>query len=903
MADELIVRIGAKATEFSAELKRLKKQTATFEKGLATTAKISAAAFAGLAASVGLAVAKFTSFEKGFTNVQTLLDKSSFSTKTLSKGIKDLQSDVLKLGAESGESFDNLNQGLFDLISAGVPAEEATKALADAVNLATAGATDTATSVKALTAALSAYGSEAGTTEEIAQKFFTAQKFGITTVGELAGEFNKIAGTSKELGVGFNEALAAATTLTNNGAKPTAQAFTELRAVLNAVIPAQDRLKNQSEAVQNALSLQNIEQKGIVEALRELKVATGGNVVTLQKLLGSTEAVGAALALTGSQASKYDNILAQMNDEQQRAINFNDALATKQATTSKAIDRAKRSLEAITIQLGERFAPLINDVADALSAMAQSFNNLTDEQKDSIATFIKWGTIITGAVATVSTFGIVLIKAARLLKTLSTVFKVGRLAAIGFTGALTGGLSIVIGFLPEIIQGFQFLFGLLGKSEAKSLDKVNKQLDEMEQRRKRIADQGGRDPLTGQTTENLDKRISKLKEERTELEKLNNEKAKTVPGAKPGEVGGPAGPPAPPAAKKDPTVEATKKNEKEKTKIKTDESKKRIQTVKNENALLVAEAEGATDEELSVLQRRQELKAEQADAELEKDAELREAKLENIRLQNEQLTAEEEEAFLLKQEQKATQNEEEALVDEELQATLQERRDARNQKELADIRAQQLTKAQAKQKNEVEKEKKQVESNNREALLADKHGKVIAKLDKVVNNDQVTNVKNTADQLAQLQNSKNKRLKAIGKRAAQVQIAIDTARGAVAAYTSLAGIPIVGPILGALAAGALIAYGAERIADVNKAQRGGVVPTGAGGSRDRVQTFLEPGELVVPKAIAPDFIQTAGRPDTQAVDGDERVGSIVDINIEDEAADFITAKQRENTDLAIGIAS
>jgi hypothetical protein len=67
--------------------------------------------------------------------------------------------------------------------------------------------------------------------------------------------------------------------------------------------------------------------------------------------------------------------------------------------------------------------------------------------------------------------------------------------------------------------------------------------------------------------------------------------------------------------------------------------------------------------------------------------------------------------------------------------------------------------------------------------------------------------------------------------------------------------------------------------------------------------LLEPNELVVPKALAPDFIQSVGRPDAQGGESDaDARGSIVEIGIEDDAADFITAKQRENTDLAIGVA-
>jgi hypothetical protein len=87
------------------------------------------------------------------------------------------------------------------------------------------------------------------------------------------------------------------------------------------------------------------------------------------------------------------------------------------------------------------------------------------------------------------------------------------------------------------------------------------------------------------------------------------------------------------------------------------------------------------------------------------------------------------------------------------------------------------------------------------------------------------------NELSKLQNSKSKELVAIGKAAAIAQIGIDTARGAMSAYSAMAMIPLVGPALGYAAAGAVIAYGAERIANVAGVQlaEGGIVQATPGG--------------------------------------------------------------------------
>lgn len=91
--------------------------------------------------------------------------------------------------------------------------------------------------------------------------------------------------------------------------------------------------------------------------------------------------------------------------------------------------------------------------------------------------------------------------------------------------------------------------------------------------------------------------------------------------------------------------------------------------------------------------------------------------------------------------------------------------------------------------------------------------------------------------LAQLQNSSNKRLAAIGKAAAITQAIINTYQSATGAYAAMASIPYVGPALGAAAAAAAIAAGMANVAairsqgfmtggytgDVGKSQIAGVV--------------------------------------------------------------------------------
>lgn len=105
--------------------------------------------------------------------------------------------------------------------------------------------------------------------------------------------------------------------------------------------------------------------------------------------------------------------------------------------------------------------------------------------------------------------------------------------------------------------------------------------------------------------------------------------------------------------------------------------------------------------------------------------------------------------------------------------------------------------------------------------------------------------------IASLRNSNNRQAFEIGKAAAVAQVLVDTPLAAQKAFTSLAGIPIVGPALGATAAAAAIVGGTARLNQIKSQQfqgfaEGGLVTGGVPG-KDSVPAMLTPGEVVVPE--------------------------------------------------------
>ena len=84
----------------------------------------------------------------------------------------------------------------------------------------------------------------------------------------------------------------------------------------------------------------------------------------------------------------------------------------------------------------------------------------------------------------------------------------------------------------------------------------------------------------------------------------------------------------------------------------------------------------------------------------------------------------------------------------------------------------------------------------------------------------------TMGSMSKLMNSESRKMFEVGKAAAMAQVLIDTPKAAMSAYSAMAGIPVVGPALGAAAAAAAIASGMSQLQNIKSTSFGG----GGGGS-------------------------------------------------------------------------
>lgn len=133
-------------------------------------------------------------------------------------------------------------------------------------------------------------------------------------------------------------------------------------------------------------------------------------------------------------------------------------------------------------------------------------------------------------------------------------------------------------------------------------------------------------------------------------------------------------------------------------------------------------------------------------------------------------------------------------------------------------------------------------------LINKKYDALKKQLDTAYFNSKIAAASGTFGTLAELLGKETQ----AGKMAATAQATIDTYLAAVKAYQSLSGIPIVGPALGAVAAGVAVAAGLKNIAKINstktdvKLAKGAVDLNGPGtGTSDSIPAMLSKGESVI----------------------------------------------------------
>jgi len=287
-------------------------------------------------------------FEKTITNVMTLMDKT-----TKAKFGEFISEGALRTMAQFGLEVSDVNKALFDTISAGIKARDSIKFLNEAAKLAVGGVTNLSTAVDGMTSVMNAYKLSIEDANKVASAFFTAQKFGKTTVAELAQNIGMVAPVAKMAGISFQEVLSVLALLTKQGIQ-TDIATTALRATIVALTSPTKASAAEFKKLGIETGITAIQEVGLAETLLKVAKATKIHKDKMTELIPNVRALVGVAALGEQALIEYDEILKEVNTDTGETSSLTIALKEQMATMEKQLDKTKGAWREFRIEFWDK---------------------------------------------------------------------------------------------------------------------------------------------------------------------------------------------------------------------------------------------------------------------------------------------------------------------------------------------------------------------------------------------------------------------------------------------------------------------------------------------------------------------------------------------------------------------
>ena len=252
-------------------------------------------------------------------------------------GFDKLKGQVAELSKTIPMARDALANGLYQVISNGVPEDNWISYLESSARSAVGGVADVGEVVKVTSTIIKNYGLEWDAAQDIQDKIQLTAKNGVTSFEQLAAALPSVTGQAAQLGVSFTEMLAVMSTLTGVTGN-TAEVSTQLASVLTALTKESSKSQKMAEAMGISFNAASIKAAGgFRNFLMELdKTVTAYTAKTGElkesvyaKLFGRAEALRLVNGLTGQMAEKFaENIQALDNSAGTMAKAYDDMAST-----------------------------------------------------------------------------------------------------------------------------------------------------------------------------------------------------------------------------------------------------------------------------------------------------------------------------------------------------------------------------------------------------------------------------------------------------------------------------------------------------------------------------------------------------------------------------------------------
>lgn len=303
------------------------------------------------------AFAPFARFERDLANVATL---TSQTTEELAAA----RDRVFEVAKSTGQAFEPLLKSLYDLVSAGRSAQESMVLIETAAKLAEGGVTTASNAVSALNTVINVYNLDVEEATDVSDAFFSAVRKGVTTVERLSLNVGKVLPVARQLGVGFDEVLAALAALTKGGLD-TEQAATALRQIFLALVSPSQQAAQAAQDLGVELGSAAVTGGRFLEFFQNLNDQTGGSAEQLSRLFENVRALNGVSILAADRGRLLADSLQAMGN---RAGETEQAFGKMQQTLDVRFRRTLRAAEEALVRIGQGAKPGILRLLDDITA-------------------------------------------------------------------------------------------------------------------------------------------------------------------------------------------------------------------------------------------------------------------------------------------------------------------------------------------------------------------------------------------------------------------------------------------------------------------------------------------------------------------------------------------------------
>ena len=443
-------RTSSSATAFSSSLKTVGRD---FIRNF--TVPITAAATASARFSLEL--------NRGLGATQTLL-AGTFEQNQ--RRILEFRDAVTQTSVDTGRSFNDLTEGLYESISAFQDGEDAIDRFNNAVRAGVAGQAETRDAVRLLSAVTKAYGNTtADATAQVSDYAFETVRLGQTTFGQLSSAIQTATDRTARLGVSQAELFAVGATLTGVTGEAS-QVYTQLRSALDSLLAPSDALRGLFERLGVSSGEALIEERGLIGAFVEIERAARNSGQPLQDFIRRKEGITAVSRLATSQFQRYVDNLNQIINSTGATNRAFEAQTQGIDNVGFQLNQVRQRFQVLGDQLARTFLPVLNDVLEVLAEITEL---VIERIGPGFVTF-------TGTIAAAVGPATLLAGAFNRLVTFLTNIGVESSAAAGVLGTLglaLGAVAAAIGIIGFAARETERQYLMLNDAQQRGIDTVN----------------------------------------------------------------------------------------------------------------------------------------------------------------------------------------------------------------------------------------------------------------------------------------------------------------------------------------------------------------------------------------------------------------------------------------------